>query len=572
MSFFDWLRRVRDQVILEPFSLHEFSALLQVKEPSGLEEELARIEAQEAALSPGVIGLHDLRLVLFTPAESGVEGEPLPAGTPRALLFSLIFDGRADEVLADLFEALPDLKWILCRCHGFDRGNESHRHFIRRLKHHRLRDGYLFEDHRSALPEGSSTHELDASRTELEAAVGALRRLEDFYAEHPPELAPSSVRAAFLREFAGAQFPLPLTPVERSVTEESRWALRAAEEMGRRQASAARRSDRVHRRAAHAKTIGVLRATFRVEPLPPEYRQGIFSEPREFPALVRLSNGSEDIKPDGDRDARGLAVGVELPASLGSDEELVPVLPDFTGRQDFVLFSHPTFFASSVRRFVMLLGILRAQDWKQALRSGFFFLLSRAAPRELVAAIGALSLRVRHSLVAEYHSGTAYRFGKDFVAKYSLMALSPARLAGPRAEGEPNFLASALRQSLGEQALELGFYVRLLPVADPRFASRSVVDLVEDPTFDWDAFGAEKVHVATLSIQRDALDSVDQSEGERRSFNVWNALVAHRPLGSLNRARLLAYPLSARRRHALFFSGSARGDNRQRGVVPDAAE
>jgi hypothetical protein len=316
----------------------------------------------------------------------------------------------------------------------------------------------------------------------------------------------------------------------------------------------------------------VLDGTFEVEPLPLEYRQGIFAEPRQFPARIRLSNGSEDRKPDGERDARGLALGLELPGPLGSDEELQAVMPNTVARrQDFVLFSHPTFFASSVRRFVMLLGILRARDWKQALRCGFFFLLSRVAWRELGAAIGALSLRLRHSLIVEYHSGTAYRFGPAFVAKYSLMAEEPARFERLREETEPNFLSSALRESLTDRSIELRFYVRLLPVADQRFASRALVDLVEDPTFDWDAFGAEKVHAGTLRIAQGALDSVDPAEGEQLSFNVWNALRAHRPLGSLNRARFLAYPLSARRRGAALPSGGAASDN-QRGVVPDAAE
>jgi hypothetical protein len=549
MSFFDWLRRLRDRAILEPLSPREFTAILQVKELSCLEEELARIAGQKGALSAGMLGLHDFRLVLFAPAENEGESQAAPVETPRALLFSLVFDGRVDDVLGDLFEAVPDTKSILCRCHGFETGNDSRRHFVRLLKKQRVRRADLsrrvgslpFPNARSHAAAAIELH-WKASRAELEEALGC------------------------------ASFPLPLTSVERSLPEEGRWALRAAEEMARRQASAARRSDGVTRRAAHAKTIGVLNGTFEVKPLPPEYRQGIFAEPRELPARIRLSNGSEDLKADGDRDARGLAIRVELPGSLGFDEELQAVLPNpVAGRQDFVLFSYPTFFASSVRRFVMLLGILRAQDWKQALRCGLFFLLSRAALRELVAAVGALSLRLRHSLLAEYHSGTAYRFGPDFVAKYSVMAAEPARFERLRAETGPDFLSSALRASLVERSIELRFYVRLLPVADLRFASPSIVDLVEDPTFDWDAFGAEKVHVATLSIGQGALDSVDQSQGEQLSFSIWNALRAHRPLGSLNRARFLAYPLSARRRGAALVSGVAASDN-QRGVVPDAAE
>jgi hypothetical protein len=576
ISFFDWLRRWRDRVVMKPFELQEFSALLQVKELGGFAEELERLDAAREKPQARVLGLHAFRLVLFAPTECNGEGEELPAGAPRALLVSLVFDGNIDDVLADLFDAAPDLKWILCRCHGFDSGGHSNGHFIRRLRHHRLHGGYLFRDFAQERAPTPGAFDGDASRAEIDEAFALLRRLERFHAAHPRPHSIGELREAFAREFGEAAFPLPLTPLERGVPGEGRWARRAAEEMGRRQASAARRSDHVSRRAAHAKTIGALHATFKVEALPPEYRQGIFNEPREFPALIRLSNASADVKADGDPDARGLAISVELPEAPGSDDELARARPSGAGaRQDFVLFSHPTFFASSVRRFVMLLGILRAQDRWVAFWSGVFFLLSRSSLQELVAGIGAQSLRLRHSLVTEYHSGTAYRFGPKFVAKYSVMATNPGRFEQLRAESSPNFLQQALSRSLDGGPIDLEFYVRLLPVDQAPAASRSVVDLVEDPSFDWDDYGAEKVHVATLTIAPDALTTVDPGAAEHLSFNVWNALAAHRPLGSLNRARWFAYSLSARRRGAERPLASPPGGttpDQERSVVPDAAE
>jgi hypothetical protein len=569
-ALLDWFRAVRDRLTLRPYARGEFTALLQVKEPKGFEEELARLE--EGDVAARVAGLHDFRLALLAPTVDLRHGEPVPEGTPRVLVVSLVFDGAVDEVLGELFEAVPDLKWLFGRCHGFEPGDYSHRYFVRRLKHHRVRHDYFFRD---LGPLGPSARRVigefdgDASRAEIEEAFELLGRLRDFSSAYPPDHAVGAVREAFLQKFGQASFPLPLTEEERPVPGEARWVRRASEELGRRQSEAARRSSGVMLRAAHAKTTGLLRATFKVEPLPPEYRHGVFAEPREIPALIRLSNGSEIVQPDGVRDARGLAIALDLSDLLGSGAELSPVLPDSVpGRQDFVLFSHPTFFAASVRRLVMFLGIARNQSLWTRLAAALSFSSSRSAPREVAAGLGALSLRPRHALRVEYHSGTAYRLGRNFVVKYSIAVTEPGRFEPARDDTDPNYLEKALRESLSEP-VELRFFLHLLPVTKRRIGSKSLVDLVEDPTLDWADFGAERVHAATLLVEEGALDP---SEAELLSFDVWNALAAHRPLGNLNRARWLAYASSARRRGASSAAHSWGSSERRRGVVRDAAE
>ena len=74
----------------------------------------------------------------------------------------------------------------------------------------------------------------------------------------------------------------------------------------------ARRGDGNPHRAFHVKSHAGLRGTLRILPgLPAVARHGIFAAPRDFSALVRLSNGFSATKPDWFPDLVGLAVKVE---------------------------------------------------------------------------------------------------------------------------------------------------------------------------------------------------------------------------------------------------------------------
>jgi hypothetical protein len=306
------------------------------------------------------------------------------------------------------------------------------------------------------------------------------------------------------------------------------------------QARAARR-DGIRGRAAHAKAHALLRATFRVErEIPEPYRVGVFAQPgREFPAWVRSSNGSERRQHDGARDARGLAVSLELgPSDLFANELVVPQRGP-SARQDFVLFSHPTFFASDLRRFVMLVAIGNS-PWSRRLLPALAFAASRAGLREAKSLFGALSRRVVHPLEPSFHSGTAYQLGPEHVVKYSAEAADPARFARLVAGDGQNFLQTALVESLDRGPLEVHLYLHAFAAASFSGRSRALLDLVEDATIDWRKRGAERVHVATLRLEAGAARD-SRPEAERATFSPWNALAAHRPLGSLNRARLLAY-------------------------------
>jgi hypothetical protein len=56
--------------------------------------------------------------------------------------------------------------------------------------------------------------------------------------------------------------------------------------------------------------------------------------------------------------------------------------------------------------------------------------------------------------------------------------------------------------------------------------------------------------VATLTIDAQVFDLPEQNKfGRILSFNPWHALVAHKPLGGINRARSHIYPVLSKYRH-----------------------
>lgn len=104
-------------------------------------------------------------------------------------------------------------------------------------------------------------------------------------------------------------------------------------------------------RDAHPKAHGCVRAEFRVSPtLPPALAHGVFVPGANYPAWIRFSNGARDAnRPDIKGDARGIAIKLQrIPGtSLLSEDDAEP-----GATQDFILISHPVFFANDPRRYL----------------------------------------------------------------------------------------------------------------------------------------------------------------------------------------------------------------------------
>lgn len=68
---------------------------------------------------------------------------------------------------------------------------------------------------------------------------------------------------------------------------------------------------------------------------------------------------------------------------------------------------------------------------------------------------------------------------------------------------------------------------------------------IEDASAVWPEAESAFETVAHVLVPRQELESTPQGLGDNLSFNVWNAMDDHRPLGGINRVRKVAYDLSA---------------------------
>jgi hypothetical protein len=75
---------------------------------------------------------------------------------------------------------------------------------------------------------------------------------------------------------------------------------------------------------------------------------------------------------------------------------------------------------------------------------------------------------------------------------------------------------------------------------------------VEDATIVWDETRSCFQRVATIRIPAQTFDTPARVEfAENLSFTPWHALMDHRPLGGINRARRKVYETISRLRHQM---------------------
>lgn len=301
-------------------------------------------------------------------------------------------------------------------------------------------------------------------------------------------------------------------------------------------------------RAVHAKAHAILKGTLTVHAdLSPEVAQGLFTSPAEHPAYLRISTNPGDILDDAIALPRGLAlkvgdvVGERLAGAEGT-------------AQDFIMINGPIFLARNAKKFAGNLALLAKTTDKA---EGAKVVLSKVL-QAVNGALGAIGLDSAalgslggapqvDPLGETYFSVTPFRHG-DYIAKYRLRPLSQAltMLTGETIDttDRPDAIREEVRREMAAIDGEWAFEVQLCRDIDKQ--------PVEDPTVEWKEDEAPFVQVATLSIPRqDSWDatSVQQVDEEMR-FSVWTGLVAHQPLGDVNRARRDTYRHSAEFRAA----------------------
>lgn len=299
-------------------------------------------------------------------------------------------------------------------------------------------------------------------------------------------------------------------------------------------------------RSSHAKASALLKGTLEVlADLRPAYRQGLFSEPGRYDVLARLAQGPGEELSDSVSTHRGLSIKV-----LGVAGEKLAGHSGAT--QDFVLATGPAFPQASAATFLTAIkGVQKSTGMSEGLKqavSGTARLANAAlnAVGSDSATFGFFGHTKRNPLADAYFSQAALRYG-SFIAKIGVFPVSPE-------------LVSTLDETLDTSADPNAFRhatVAHLRAHDAVFELRVQLctDLermpVENASVAWPEDESPYVAVARLTIPaQEAYSAARQAYFEALSFQPAHALAAHRPLGSLMRARLQTYQALSSYRHA----------------------
>ncbi len=288
------------------------------------------------------------------------------------------------------------------------------------------------------------------------------------------------------------------------------------------------------RRPQHAKAHGCVKAFVEIDhdELPVAQRRGLFAENSEYMAWIRFSNGDFAVKPDGDKDVRGMAVKImDVPGAR--------VAEDAGGTsQDFLLINGPTLMVRNALEYGDFTR--RAAEGGATTILGYFFSLNPAdwKIRGLKNLLEIFARKVRNPLESQYWTTTSYALGAGAM-KLSTRPCG-GRYASPDATS-PEALRAALRATLeaGDACFELLVQEQRDPRAQP----------IEDATIEWTT---PFVPVGRIRVVQQSFDTPEQNAFcERMVFTPWHALEAHRPLGGINRARLVIYQSLSRLRNLL---------------------
>lgn len=318
-------------------------------------------------------------------------------------------------------------------------------------------------------------------------------------------------------------------------------------------------------RDAHAKSNGLLIGELAVHAnLLPELRQGIFAEARSYHVVARLSSAPGDIHSDKIPAPRGFALKV-----MGVEGERLS--PGIAGaNQDFLMVNFPVLAFGTIPKYKQMLALLEANshapDTFQRLVAG----TARGA-KELVQALGmepgatleGLARDNYHPLGETYHTQAAIRFG-DYIAK---LALAPKSAEVRTLTGQPltEVHDACMRDAVSAFFAEHG--------AEYELSAQLCVDLaampVEDAAVRWSEARSPHCPIATLRFppQPTATPQRQVYGDDVLSFNPWNGIQAHRPLGGIMRIRRAAYERSSAYRHAM--NARPRTEPSQLSDIPD---
>jgi hypothetical protein len=288
-------------------------------------------------------------------------------------------------------------------------------------------------------------------------------------------------------------------------------------------------------RALHRKQLQALKASFEVLPgLPEPARHGLFASPGRHEAWIRLSNGGFDRASNAKPDIRGFAIkvfGVAGPSALGSGEAT---------EQNFLLINHSAFAFPKSDEFVEL--TMAASKGGGALLFHLFRRYGLAGGFRMIGLFaGMMGKQFKGFAGDTFYSATPMACGP-----YAMrVRIVPVGNPAPLAQGKDS--AEDMGERLSKSDLAFDFQVQ--------FFVNETSTPIENASVDWEESVAPYVTVACLHIPQqnlaDAAAGKFAEQVEAAAFDPWGALMDHRPLGDVMRARKAVYYASEKTRGAL---------------------
>lgn len=299
-------------------------------------------------------------------------------------------------------------------------------------------------------------------------------------------------------------------------------------------------------RASHAKSTACATGQLEIpDDLPEELAQGLFARSGTYPVAVRFAQGPGETLGDRVSTHRGMSIKV-----FDVEGEKLPGHDAPT--QDFVLASGPTFPSGTAQGF---------------LRDGTVIGKSAALPEVAKSAVSSLARNLNkvlnavaspspladffghpfsHPLADSYFSQAPIRYG-DYVAKLGVVPSSTYQDAlrdwklDPH-QDEDGFRHAAV-QFFAEHEAIFELKVQLWANAETQ--------PIEDASIEWPAQDSQYRTVATIRLPRQDAYSPERVRyfDEMMTFRPAHSLAAHRPLGSVMRARLQVYEALSAFRH-----------------------
>lgn len=303
-------------------------------------------------------------------------------------------------------------------------------------------------------------------------------------------------------------------------------------------------------RDAHAKSHGILRGELQIyDNLPQPLAQGLFKTPATYPVIIRLSTAPGAIMPDGQPTFRGMAIkviGVEGPKFLPDQADALT--------QDFLLVNHPIIPTGTVETYLeQQLKLEKQAGLSEELQTAQSKLITGV--HKLLDVVGlepepndlGIGKANTHILGETFFSMAALRYG-EYIAKLSAVPLSEALqpLRGQEIDARND---SALRD------LVVSFFVN--QGAEYELRAQLCTDLtrmpVEDGSVEWaeDESPYQPIGKLVIPAQNAYSPARRVYADDVLTFNPFHCLAAHRPLGSIMRARQLAYETSSQYRHQM---------------------